>query len=208
MTLLITALWLCIAIPPPAQASCEGGWSQEEHEINGRRVQLANGYSIIKRDGELFLGSESDPAAWWLGPVGLTSIVLDDAGERLLVSTSDAGWQGTWQTELYILSTPMQRRQLLSEHMEFLEVLGQCESPSYPNIVGLSFLPDGIALAAQAPNSSICRKMAEVIGIELDAHGQVRRRLDDSELRSEWGEWLGCRLEGPTNSDSESIEPD
>lgn len=185
--------------------ACDGLWSRFELKLDGDQEVLANGYWVEARNGEIHLRSEFEPSVWLLGTVGLTGVISDAKRERLLVSTSDGGWVGTWQPELFTLSVPPKNLVLPTQAIEELDTLGECERPSFPNVAGLAFLPDGIALLAQAPMSSVCRKMGEGVGVELDSKGAFRRTLSSSQVVSEWGEWFGCR---PAMGEAESPRTD
>lgn len=84
--------------------ACDGLWSRSELKLDGEQKRLEDGHWIEVKNGEILLGSESEPQEWLLGTVGLTGVITDAGRARLLVSTSDGGWLGTWQVELFHLS--------------------------------------------------------------------------------------------------------
>lgn len=203
--------FLMLALGCMTSHACDGLWSRSELKLDGEQRTLENGHWIEVKNGEILLRSESEPQEWLLGTVGLTGVITDAGRARLMVSTSDAGWLGTWQVELFHLSAPRERQALAAQPIKELEALGDCDLPSFPNVAGLGFLADGIALVAQAPMSSTCRKMGELAGIELDSSGELRRILSASEVSDEWGAWFGCRpaLDGASNhvSDGQTAPP-
>jgi hypothetical protein len=149
-----------------------------------------DGYFLISKAGITFL---DDIVSF---PV-LTEVLWSPDSRAFVITGSDGGLVGTWETHFYSIETNGRPflRDIEALVRPLTRTLPRCDEQV--NIGASAWLNAGkeLLVVVEVPPHSSCRNMGAIAGFRVSVTSwRVLERISENRLRTKWGKYLGTRF--------------